>query len=278
MMMVSSRVSIFGVGILAAALTACGASGAWAQGNPNPGVAPPHSTPHGMSYPQRAEKWWQWGLSIPADENPFLDPDGRFCNVDQSGSVFFLAGNFGGSVVSTCSVPAGKALFMTDGTVLGVLGFDAATEADLRAVVEQIFADETNAHADIDGVPLQDLESYVVESPLFSFTIPENGVGLPPGEYQGILKGIFFMLEPLPAGEHVIHHHYEFPASRKPLMSPRSSPSARIAEGFNRPSMDAATGLPCDRRIARFNTAFPGFGLLPGSAPNYRRPDKEQVP
>jgi len=40
-----------------------------------------------------------------------LDPTGEFCHVGQSGPVFFLAGNFGGTTVRHCTVPAGKALF-----------------------------------------------------------------------------------------------------------------------------------------------------------------------
>jgi hypothetical protein len=213
MVIVSSRGSILSVGLLAAALTVFGASDAWAQGNTNPGVAPPNSRPYGLTYTEWAEKWWQWGLSIPADENPFLDPDGRFCGVGQSGPVFFLAGSFNsGTFVRECTVPAGKALLITGGTVLGVLGVDAPTEDELRAIVDQAFAGETNIQADVDGVPLRDLASYIVESPLFSFTIPENGVGLPAGEYQGILKGIFLLVEPLPVGEHVIHRRNELPA------------------------------------------------------------------
>jgi hypothetical protein len=214
MVTVASRSSRFIVGFMAAALTALGASDAWAQGNPNPGVAPPNSRPYGLTYTEWAEKWWQWGLSLPPEQNPFLDPDGRFCDVGQSGPVFFLAGSFeSGTVVRRCTVPAGKALLITSGTVLDLLGVDASTEAELRTLVEQTFAGLTNFRVEVDGVPLQHLATYSVESPLFSFPLPEqNVVGLPAGEYQGILQGIFVMLKPLPVGQHVIHLYYEFPA------------------------------------------------------------------
>ena len=42
-------------------------------------------------------EWWKWALGIPAAENPILDETGEFADVDQSGSVWFLAGNFGGT-------------------------------------------------------------------------------------------------------------------------------------------------------------------------------------
>lgn len=212
MVTVASRSRIFGAGLLAAALTVLGASDAWAQRNANPRVAPPHSNPHGMSYTQWAIKWWQWGFSIPADQNPFLDPDGRFCDVGQAGSVFFLGTNFGGTVVRTCTVPAGRALLISPGSGVAFDAPGVSTEAELRAGVEQGFAGIRNVQASVDGVPLHHLETYIVESPLFSFTLPENNIaGAPAGEYQGVLEGYFLLLEPLPKGHHVIHLHDEFP-------------------------------------------------------------------
>jgi hypothetical protein len=207
-----SRSSFLCVGLLAATLTAFGTSDALAQGNPNPRVAPPNSTPHGLTYTEWEEKW-QWAFSIPADENPNLDHDGSFFDVGQSGSVFFVPGNFGGTDVRTATLPAGKALLIVGASALGILGLDAPTEAELRTGVEQAYAGVASVHVYVDGIALTDLASYTVETPLFSFTLPENNiVGLPAGEYQGIAEGIFLLLEPLPVGKHVIHVHNEFPA------------------------------------------------------------------
>lgn len=57
-----------------------------------PRVLPPRSRPFGLTYAQWSEKWWQWALSIPADENPLLDPTGENCGTGQSRRVWFLAG------------------------------------------------------------------------------------------------------------------------------------------------------------------------------------------
>jgi hypothetical protein len=214
MITITSRSRVLGVGLLAAALTALGASDAWAQGNPNPGVAPPGSTPHGASYPEWAGKWWTWAFSVPAEVNPNVDPTGNFFGEGQSGSVYFLPGNFGGPPdVRTVTLPAGKALLILGASVAGVLGVDAPTEAELQTGVEQAYAGVANVEVEVDGEFLQDLGSYTVLSPLFNFTLPENNIaGLPAGEYQGIAEGIFLLLEPLPVGQHVIHVHNEFPA------------------------------------------------------------------
>lgn len=82
-----------------------------ADGNPNPGIIPPHATPHGQTYGEWTAAWWQWALSIPADRNPLLT-SGEFCGEGQSGPVWFYAGNFGWDEEKFCTVPKGKALFM----------------------------------------------------------------------------------------------------------------------------------------------------------------------
>jgi hypothetical protein len=167
-----------------------------------------------MTYPEWAGAWWQWAFSIPADENPNLDPNGTFFAEGQSGSVYFLPGNFGGAPdVRTVTLPAGKALLILGASVIFFDVLGAETEAELRTGAEQGYAGVANVQVEIDGVALKDLASYTVETPLVTLTLPENNIGpLPPGAYQGVAKGIFLLLEPLPVGEHVIHVFNQFPA------------------------------------------------------------------
>jgi hypothetical protein len=53
------------VGLMVAAMTV--AQGA--SSNLNPGVLPPQSKPHGMSYAQWSVRWWQWVFSLPANNS-----------------------------------------------------------------------------------------------------------------------------------------------------------------------------------------------------------------
>jgi hypothetical protein len=63
-------------------------------------------------FEQLSAEWWQWALSIPTSENPQLDTTGGKCVVGQRGSVWFLAGIFGGGTTTRiCSVPADKVLY-----------------------------------------------------------------------------------------------------------------------------------------------------------------------
>src|SRR5262249_5180929 len=102
---VSFAVWALACGVLPAAAQAGG------EGNPNPGVLPPQSNAHGMSYAQWGDRWWLWNYSIPLPFNPVQDTTGAYAGVGQSGPVWFLAGTSGGNVVRTIVVPPGKSLF-----------------------------------------------------------------------------------------------------------------------------------------------------------------------
>ena len=186
-MKASSRASgyrLAGVAVLAGAMMFLGAPDAWSDGNQNPGVLPPRSTPHGMSHPRWAAEWSAWIFSIPTDQSPFLDPGGRFCHVNQAGSVFILGSNFGGTTERHCDVRPGQSILFSPAGVTGILH--------------------------VDGVPLRNLEKYTFVSPLHDLTLPpDNGLGLPPGDYQAINTGFFVVHTPFAKGRHVIDFHAE---------------------------------------------------------------------
>ena len=60
--------------------------------------------------------------------------------------------------------------------------------------------------ASIDGVPIDDLAAYRVESPLFEFTLPDNNLFLEPAgtTSQAVDAGVYLLLAPLGVGTHVI--------------------------------------------------------------------------
>ena len=211
----SSRKRTLAIALFTGVLMFLGMSNAWSERNQNPGVFPPGSHPYGMTYAEWSADWVQWALSIPTDQSPFLDPDGRYCHLGQLPPVFFLGNSFGGEIVRHCTVPVGQSIAFTPGGAFCILGVDAGAidEDTTRACVEDTLALIANVAADIDGIPLQSLEKYLFISGLFSFTLPDNNpIGLPAGEYQAINGGYFLVHTPLPRGQHVIHFHAEFPA------------------------------------------------------------------
>jgi len=188
-----------------------------AQSNGNPGVIPPNARPYGLTYGQWSARHWQWTYSMPADHHPLTDT--ADCSAGQSGPVWFLGGTFAATptgpntVVGTanrvCTVPAGKALFfpIVDVECSEVEG-NGTTDAELRPCAKFLADHITNLQATVDGVSIQNLPNYRVQSPLFQFgPLPENNLlGAPAGTISpSVSDGVFLMLAPLSAGTHTIH-------------------------------------------------------------------------
>ncbi len=150
--------------LVAMALISAMAAGFALAANTNPGVLPPNSKAHGMSYGQWGDAWWQWGFSFPTNSNPILDQTGQFGALGQSGSVWFLAGTTGGEAERTLTVPTGKTLFVPIVNNLWIniprLGdnpWSAEQEAFARAYIAVAIEEMTNVDCVIDGKAVQDL-------------------------------------------------------------------------------------------------------------------------
>jgi hypothetical protein len=199
----------------------------------NPGVAPLKSNPYGASYGEWSARWWEYSLSIPVDQSPFLDTTGANFPVGQSGNVWYLSGVFclnppgeacdmdhPASADRTVTLPSGTSLFFpilnseADNVDLDptsptygqeALGFSVP---ELRAFAKA-FIDDTTGHlfATVDGTAIKNLDTYRVTSPVFSYTLPENNIaGIPPlTVHTAVSDGVFLMLRPLSVGEHTIH-------------------------------------------------------------------------
>jgi hypothetical protein len=225
----------------AAALMVMATSQAPAQQR-NPGIFPATSRPYGQTYGQWAAAWEIWTFSTPFSICPATDTTGQFAYVNQdlSSPVFFLAADFGGTVVRTVTVPPNKALFFP--IVLGVVfylpgpltipnqnqAYNASVNSALpvgvpfgaavgnaRGWCANVVAKATAA-CEVDGVPVASLLSYREQSPVFSLVLPvDNAFGDPAlgglTSYPTVDAGIYLMLAPLSAGQHTIHFHAEEP-------------------------------------------------------------------
>lgn len=175
------------------------------KSNLNTGILPSDSKPYGLTYGEWSAKWWQWALSIPSTTNPLTDTTGEFCGENQSGNVWFLAGTIGGSATRTCTIPAGKAIFLPI-----VNQFDCCesgqTVEDMRKNVTFQIDNVTSMTFDLDGVHLKNLLNYRAQSPVFSFSLPaDNFFGAPAGVYEPTVSdGYYLMLAPLRKGQHTI--------------------------------------------------------------------------
>jgi hypothetical protein len=217
-----------------------------AAGTPNPGVLPPTSSPHGLTYAQWSGRWWQWALSIPLATNPLVDTTGAHCGVGQTGHVWFLAGLGGGlqSATRSCTVPAGTMLFFPVANTECDTSppITPYTPAQWLAICPGLIASfvpptVNSLAANVDGMAIQGLTtstcpqvqgsrfvqtqpSYCVGSTPFTITVQTDngypavcGCTEPAGTYQGVDEGVYVMLAPLSAGSHTIHFQYQFGTS-----------------------------------------------------------------
>lgn len=191
---------------------------------PSPYVIDPGQPVAGQSQLDLSQQWWQWILGAPVATNPNLDSDGSFAGVNNNGSVFFLAGSWGGSSTRSISVPEGKPIFFPvlnnvyvftpdapPGQPSGTEACNMASEAErVQCALLVINMDPAGAllHAQLDGVDLLTYPSYrQVSNSLFQVDLPaDNVVGLPldGNPYDAVSDGYWVALAPLPTGSHTL--------------------------------------------------------------------------
>jgi hypothetical protein len=177
--------------------------------NPNPGIIPPGSTYRGLSYGEWGAQWWKTIFSIPVVDgyHPLIS-GGAF---EGEKGVVFLAAAAGGVTIDV-TIRAGTSLFVPvlnlECSVLEPDPFHGDDEAEMRACANGHIDHTSGLIAVIDGVPVQDLAAYRVESPLFEFgpLPPDNVLGAPAGTTSlAVDAGVYLMLAPLRPGSHTIH-------------------------------------------------------------------------
>jgi len=179
----------------------------------------------GKSYPELVSKWANWLVAEPIATNPAFDPDGRFCDRNQKGDVWFLASTFGGVADRTCSVPAGKAIFVSLGGVFVSFApeFPAADDpcSQMATAVEKVRCDVNNdvpvapgtsLAATLDGEPVADLFAFRAQSQPEGFTLRVKNpsfltdLGLTAGNRSpAVADGYFLFLKPLHSGVHTLN-------------------------------------------------------------------------
>jgi hypothetical protein len=168
------------------------------------------SKPYGFTYGEWAAKWFKWLLEIPNENNPANDNTGKNCAVNQRDpNVWFLAGTPGGPpAVRTCTIPPEKAILFP--IISNECSFSEypklKTESELRIEVKSQEDQVTNLRVTIDGIEMQNLDKYRIQSPLFNVTFPQDNIfGAPAGPTQAVSDGYWVFLKPLPPGKHEIH-------------------------------------------------------------------------
>lgn len=172
-------------------------------------VVPPDQAVAGKSYSEWTVAFEQWGLAMAWDaRHPWRDQTGANAFRGQSGPVWFLGG---GVATRRIVVPDDKWLYVSMGGVgcstLEDDPFHGENEDELRACVERFHFQELVC--EIDGVPVPELESYQVTTPMFPIELPSSNVAgvTGGGSGQSVAAGVAVILEPLSPGGHTIYLH-----------------------------------------------------------------------
>jgi hypothetical protein len=178
----------------------------------------------GKSYNELASEWTNWLTAEPIATNPAFDPDGRFCDRNQQGNVWFLASTFGGIADRTCEIPASKAIFLSLGGVFLSFApeFPAADDpcSQMATDLERVRCDVNNDvplapgisfEVTLDGEPIEDLFAFRAQSQSGGFTLRApnpsflTDLGFPPGNrFPAMADGYFLFLKPLSPGVHTL--------------------------------------------------------------------------
>ena len=169
-------------------------------------VAPPESRPLNVTSGDWGAKWWQWVYSFPSSQSPLSDDTGERCALNQTGTVWFLVGTFGGSVTRQCTIPAGTSLFFPLlNTECSIAGGDGTNEQELRSCATAQIDRASSLKAIVDGVQVPDLQKYRAQSQLYTITLPtDNIMGVEAGTTPSIAEGYWIFLNALPPGNHEI--------------------------------------------------------------------------
>jgi hypothetical protein len=182
-----------------------------AASDANLGVMPIQSNAFGKSYGVWGQEFAQWLFQFSGGDFPLFQPSGDTdCGISQSGKVWFLYGLLDGDVERNCTIPTGKALFISVNSVLSFVPLYGNTEEAIREDAARDLAGVDTLVFSIDGVPI-DPFSYRATSPEggFIFSIQEGSIlnefGLQAGDYDpAIVDGYYMMLRPLSVGEHTV--------------------------------------------------------------------------
>jgi hypothetical protein len=162
--------------------------------------------------------WWRWIANAPAETSPILDETGAWAGVDNDGSIFFLAGTFGGEVTRDITVSEGVPILVP---VLNNLTFQnvgpADPSTDPTTPAQKGQANQWQAEwmknvddlvLEIDGVAVKNLQSSLVRTSWFGGEIEEGGLFDAFG-FSGDLAsansvGYWSVIDGLSAGEHTL--------------------------------------------------------------------------
>ncbi len=200
----------------------------------NLGVMPVGSQAFGKTDGEWLKDWFIWVEGFPApSQHPVYDTNGAFASLGQSNGVWFLCNEeVQKPVTRQITVPAGEPFLVVLDYVVWIttpqdIKDGLPSDDEIWAIIRDDLDLRTNLLCEIDGQSVQNLRSYRVRSPTFSYTFPgiakdqiffnywlpggaNDDYAVPSGWISTPTMGEAFALlvPPMPAGRHTLHWSY----------------------------------------------------------------------
>ncbi len=178
-------------------------------------VVAPGTPVNGTTQAEYAARWWQWARRVPPGVQPFQDPTGAQCALNQQGDVWFLAGTDGtADVIRRCTMPTKTYVFLP---IINMIG-NSQPGAPLTCAQAKAFARANNDHlasaqVSIDGEPVRDISRFRISSGCFDSFQFAHYLSRRDSYFPAATDGYWLMLRPLSPGLHHIRvrAHYDNP-------------------------------------------------------------------
>ena len=166
-----------------------------------------------------AAMWWQWVNSSVGYKSAPRDATGEYCNINQSGDVWFLAGSYSQNKVHRkCEIPAGKRLFFPVINWVMYPGKNKdATCSGIKAALDKIVGFVGSLEITLDDKNITDTVRRIATDkcfPLYPDSTYNEFIGY---TYPAATDGYWVSLEPLGAGVHTLSFRGETPGFKQDI-------------------------------------------------------------
>ena len=185
------------IGLFATAAIAAG------DGAPQPAKLVTDDVVYDHSQVEWSEAYLQWVATFARGNSPVSDTTGAMCAAKQEGDVWFLATSDGtGPVERSCSIPAGKTLFVPLATTVERSGNKEPVCESMARLASGSLTHVSDLTMTIDGVAVDNMPSHRIPTgDCFALGARQ----FPPSRAKtAVADGWYVMLAPLSAGPHTI--------------------------------------------------------------------------
>jgi hypothetical protein len=163
-----------------------------------------------IGYEDNVINFWKKICALPRNQNPAVDNSG---DKDEKANnardpYFYLCFQREGASNRSCNVPPGKGLFIPPLSVIAT-EFERPNSS-VKDLVDLTTRDQESVEelsVELDGIPVQNLDSFITTTPDFRVEFPEDPIfeGKGPRNSVAVAGGRYLITKPLSKGKHTVH-------------------------------------------------------------------------